>query len=298
MCGVGGIFFRNPDGNVPSGEIAYRILEGIYRRGPDSTGVAVLQPPEKDLLYIGVSCQGKGSGAHVLEKLDELGRVREATDGEGYIRAAITYTGDNTALIEAIDALGPDVRVSSVGRTVEVLKHMGGVENLEKNFHLKNYRGQLVMGLTRFATESRIDFINAQPLSARLTSDLVIMHNGHITNFHYLRYSYEQLGYTFGTANDSEVIAIMLVDEMSKGLSFEEALKKSTTLLDGCFTYIAVTDKCVAVVKDPYAAKPLVVGETDEFVAMSSDCQSLREGVQTDIDVWEPGAGEVALWQL
>jgi len=97
MCGVGGIFFRNPGGNLPTGEIAYRILEGIYRRGPDSTGVAVLQPPEKDLLYVGVSCQTAGSGARVLKCLDELGRVRDATDGEGYVRAAITYSGDRTA---------------------------------------------------------------------------------------------------------------------------------------------------------------------------------------------------------
>jgi len=148
MCGVGGIFFRNPGGNLPTGEIAYRILEGIYRRGPDSTGVAVLQPPEKDLLYVGVSCQTAGSGARVLKCLDELGRVRDATDGEGYVRAAITYSGDRTALTDAIDALGDGIRVSSVGQTVEVLKHMGGVENLERNFHLKDYHGQLVMGLT------------------------------------------------------------------------------------------------------------------------------------------------------
>jgi glutamine phosphoribosylpyrophosphate amidotransferase len=90
----------------------------------------------------------------------------------------------------------------------------------------------------------------------------------------------------------------MLIDEMSKGASFKDALHISIEKLDGCFTYIAVTDDCFALVKDAYAAKPLVVAETDELVALSSDPQSLREGVLADMDVWEPGAGEVHIWQM
>ena len=95
-----------------------------------------------------------------------------------------------------------------------------------------------------------------------------------------------------------EGIPIMLIDEMSKGASFKDALHISIEKLDGCFTYIAVTDDCFALVKDAYAAKPLVVAETDELVALSSDPQSLREGVLADMDVWEPGAGEVHIWQM
>jgi glutamine phosphoribosylpyrophosphate amidotransferase len=124
------------------------------------------------------------------------------------------------------------------------------------------------------------------------------MHNGHITNFHHLRYHFERAGYTFATSNDSEVIAVALVDEMGKGASFHEALERSVSILDGCFTYIAVTADEVGIVKDSYAAKPLVVGETDRLVAVSSDCWSLREGVGEDIEVWEPGAGEVVTWRL
>ena len=200
--------------------------------------------------------------------------------------------------MDAIAALAPGISVGSVGRHLEVLKHMGGVANLDAAFDLKSYDGRLAMGLTRYATESRIDFTNAQPLTARATSDLAIVHNGHITNYHHLRASYALKGYEFSTQNDSEVIPIMLIDEMSNGASFEEALHISVEKLDGCFTYIAVTDDRFALVKDAYAAKPTVVAEDDDFVAMSSDPQSLREGVLSDIDVWEPGAGEVHVWQM
>ena len=105
----------------------------------------------------------------------------------------------------------------------------------------------------------------------------------------------EQAGLAFPIRDG---IPIMLIDEMSKGATFEDALNISVDKLDGCFTYIAVTDDCFAVVKDAYAAKPTVVAENDEFVALSSDPQSLREGVLSDIEVWEPGAGEVHVWQM
>ncbi len=298
MCGLGGVFYKTTEHEQKTGEIAYRILEGIYRRGPDSTGVALWQPNENGLLYVGINCEVPGTGAAVIERLDELGTVKEACDGNGFVRAAIAYDGADEELVDAIDALGPGITVGHIGGHVEVIKHMGGVANLEANFHLKDYDGQVAMGLTRFATESSIDFTHAQPLSARANRDLALMHNGHITNYHWLRYVYEQMGYRFATRNDSEIIPVMLLDEMNKGASLEEALKISVDKLDGCFTYIVVTADKVGVVKDRYASKPMVVGETDAFVALASDSQSLREGVLTDVEVWELGAEEVATWQL
>ena len=298
MCGVGGVFFKTTEHHRKTGEIAYHVLDGIYRRGPDSTGLAFVQPAGEDRLYVGINCEEPGGGGRALALLDELGRVESATDGEGFIRTVVRYDGDDAALVDAIDGLGPAYSVASIGRRLEVLKHLGGVDNLEDKFTITDYDGPMAMGLTRYATESQIDFTHGQPLSARLHRDLAIMHNGHITNFHHLRYHFERAGYTFTTGNDSEVIAVALVDEMGKGASFREALERSVSILDGCFTYIAATADEVGIVKDPYAAKPLVVGETDRLVAVSSDCWALRDGVGEDIEVWEPGAGEVVTWRL
>jgi glucosamine 6-phosphate synthetase-like amidotransferase/phosphosugar isomerase protein len=298
MCGVGGIYYKTATHSQKTGEIAYRILDGIYRRGPDSTGVTLWHDNDGDQLYVGVNCDNPSDGARVLERLGEISTVKQATDGAGFIRAVVDYAGAEADLVAAVEDLDPGINVASVGRHLEVLKHMGGVANLDAQFDLKAYDGRLAMGLTRYATESGIDFTNGQPLTSRANSDLAIMHNGHITNYHHLRSSYTLKGYEFTTQNDSEVIPIMLIDEMSKGASFKDALHISIEKLDGCFTYIAVTDDCFAVVKDAYAAKPLVVAETEELVALSSDPQSLREGVLADMEVWEPGAGEVHIWQM
>ena len=62
MCGVGGVFFKTTEHHRKTGEIAYHVLDGIYRRGPDSTGLAFVQPASEDRLYIGINCEEPGGG--------------------------------------------------------------------------------------------------------------------------------------------------------------------------------------------------------------------------------------------
>ena len=55
MCGLGGVFFKTTEHHRRTGEIAYRVLDGIFRRGPDSTGLALIQPASDDRLYVGIN---------------------------------------------------------------------------------------------------------------------------------------------------------------------------------------------------------------------------------------------------
>ena len=72
-----------------------------------------------------------------------------------------------------------------------------------------------------------MDLSHSQPFWAHGVPDLATVHNGHVTNYHKLRRQYEQRGYRFFTWNDSEVIGVYLRDRMSKGLTFEDALRSS-----------------------------------------------------------------------
>ena len=85
---------------------------------------------------------------------------------------------------------------------------------------------------------------------------------------------------------------------MAEGGSFEDALKESIVVIDGSFTYVAMTKDAIGLVKDQFGFKPMVVAENDEFMVMASDSWAIREGVQSDMDVWEPGAGAVLVWRL
>lgn len=298
MCGLGGIYYKTANRPQKTGEVAYRILYSIRRRGWDSTGVALWQPNEDGRLFVGVNYETPGWGARIIEFLNEVGQVEAAADHEGYVRATIQYAESDRSLVDALDALDECVTVASIGDHIEVIKYIGAVDKLEEKFHLTHYDGPVAMGLVRNATESRIDFSHAQPLSARAYRDIVIMHNGHITNYHRLRWVYEKKGYTFTTGNDSEICGVLIADLMGQGATFEEALKETIPIIDGSFTYIAMVQDAVGLVKDQGGFKPMVVAENDDLMVMASDSCAIREGVQSDMEVWEPGAGEVLVWEI
>src|SRR5262249_7526691 len=154
-----------------------------------------------------------------------------------------------------------------LGQRLNLAKQVGSPDELEKTYHVSRWAGTHGIGHTRLSTESRVDLSHSQPFWAHGMPDLVTVHNGHVTNYHKLRRQYEQGGYCFYTENDSEVIGVYLRDRMAKGLSFADALRSSMDDFDGSYCYLAATADQLAFVKDRFGFKPLVLAETENFVA-------------------------------
>ena len=83
---------------------------------------------------------------------------------------------------------------------------------------------------------------------------------------------------------------------MSEGTSLEEAMHQSLTDLDGVFTYICVTEDALGVAKDELGAKPLVLYEDDELVALASEEIAIRQVLDREISTHDPYEGEVRVW--
>jgi hypothetical protein len=92
------------------------------------------------------------------------------------------------------------------------------------------------------------------------------------------------------------VIAVYLAEKMSDGYSLEDAMRQSLGELDGVFTYICVTGDALGVAKDEMAAKPLVLYEADDIVALASEEIAIRAIVDHEIETWDPYEGEVMVW--
>src|SRR5204863_430025 len=123
----------------------------------------------------------------------------------------------------------------------------------------------------RMATESDVDISGAHPYWAYPFSDIAVVHNGQLTNYHMWRRRLERKGHRFQSECDSEIIAVYLAQKMDDGLSLETAMKQSLDELDGVFTYLVVTADSLGVAKDEMAAKPLVLYESPELVALASE---------------------------
>ncbi len=169
---------------------------------------------------------------------------------------------------------------------------------LEASYGVSRWRGPLAIGHTRMSTESRIDLSHSQPFWAHGVPDLATVHNGHITNYHQLRRHYEQRGATFFTDNDSEVIGVYLRDRLDRGRTLPEALADSLNDLDGAFNYLVVSPEGLGVVRDRFGFKPLMVAETDEFLAVATEEVALRRVLPGDYRVSEPPPGRARFYPL
>ena len=96
---------------------------------------------------------------------------------------------------------------------------------------------------------------------------------------------------------DSELIAVYLADRMDRGEPLEEAMRRSIDELDGVFTYLVATADALGMAKDTMAAKPMVLYESDDFIALASEEVAIRSVFPHEIDTFDPYEGEVRVWR-
>ena len=62
-------------------------------------------------------------------------------------------------------------------------------------------------------------------------------------------------------------------------------------------SFVATKDS-LGMAKDTMAAKPLVLYESDDLVAMGSEEIAIRSILPQEIDTYDPFDGEVKVWQI
>ncbi len=308
MCGIAGFFHKGsaggPEADAPVGDRLLRMLRALAVRGPDSTGVALFNP-ESDRWLLRVKAGESTAAPELVDAiLREAGRVAAVTDRrvEGAsLRLALPgglpaeRAEAVVAALEGIPAPAP-VEVVSLGRQLEIVKQVGSPDELEAVSPVSRFRGTLGIGHTRLSTESRVDLSHSQPFWAHGLPDVAVVHNGHITNYDRMRRRYEQRGVRFYTENDSEIIGIYLRDHVTRGDSLEEAMAASTRDFDGSFCYLVAAPGLLGVAKDRFGFKPLVVAETEEWVAVATEEVALREALGRDFPAREPAPGALRVW--
>ena len=310
MCGIAGYLDKTKNEEADIGQTLYKMLEALGRRGPDSAGIAIYNHQlDGDMVLrvkLGEAAETMAAakeehfaekGRAVTSALEGMGDIGESAITSDYLRLVVDYDGDPKALERTIEAGGEELEVVSMGRNLEIVKQVGSPQNLDATHNVSKFIGSHGIGHTRMSTESRIDLSHSQPFWAHGYPDLATVHNGHICNYHKLRRIYEQRGVKFYTENDSEIIGIYLAEQLSEGKSFEEALTASLSFFDGSFSYFASTPDAMGYARDPFALKPLLYTETDDFVALATEGKAIQAAFELDLDVREAGAGEVRVWQ-
>ncbi len=300
MCGIVGYLDKTGGEQGGLGRTLLAMLSALGCRGPDSAGVALYGEPPGCVLRVKLGERdAAGDLAERVEaELRARARVLEVERRGPYLRVVVAEGVDPLALARAVEGLGEAVEVVSLGRRLEIVKQVGSPENLERTFGVSRVRGTHGIGHTRLSTESQVDLSHSQPFWAHALPDLAVAHNGHITNYHKLRRRYEIRGVRFYTDNDSEVIGVYLAARMAMGDPFEEALQASLRDLDGSFSYVAATADALGFAKDPFGLKPLLLAETEGFVAIATEEVALRRALGTGFRAGEAGARRARAWRV
>jgi glutamate synthase domain-containing protein 1 len=307
MCGIAGIIYRNGDGEHQVGRDMTAMLQAMKHRGPDSTGFALYRgAAEGNVMHVKLSestehdpeleARVERQRAQVEDRLRTAGA--EIVSIEGTPRTmtiGFGFDGDLKQLVDAVERVR-HTEVLSLGHSLEIVKDLGDADTVSDAYGLGRYTGTHAIGHARMATESDVDIANAHPYWAYPFPDVAVVHNGQLTNFHDWRRRLTRSGHRFQSECDSEIIAVYLAEQMSQGHSLEDAMRRSLADLDGVFTYICVTEDALGVAKDELGAKPLVLYEGDELVALASEEIAIRQVLDREIETHDPYEGEVRVW--
>jgi glucosamine--fructose-6-phosphate aminotransferase (isomerizing) len=199
--------------------------------------------------------------------LDALGRL----EYRGYDSAGIAVI-DDAGLLTGSKAEG------KLSRLAERLNNGGRIS------------GAVGVGHTRWATHGRPSDANAHP-HMDCGEKIAVVHNGIIENYSALRARLLELGHTFRSETDTEVLAHLI--EMHYDGDLEQAVRKTLREVRGAYALgVISSDDPDHLVFARNGASPLVIGIGDGEMYVASDTPAILPYTRKEVILQE---GEIAV---
>ena len=311
MCGIAGLIHRGRTSDIGTEMTA--MLQSLKHRGPDSTGFAVYGKPQSNEFVMRVKVAEQEDLAAGFRIYDEIKERRQIVDDRLAAKGAIIteeheateyafryrfkFDGDLEGLARYIEDVD-GAEILSLGSALELIKDLGDAGTVSGQYGLGGFEGTHAIGHSRMATESDVDIRSAHPYWAYPYNDIAVVHNGQITNYWIMRREMERRGHRFMSNCDSELLAVYTADNLNNDIELEESLRRSIKEIDGVFTYVVATHDCLGMAKDTMAAKPMVLYESEDVVALASEEVAIRALIPEEIDTYDPYEEEVRVWQV
>ena len=289
MCGVVGLFLKQPALQTRLGAMLSGMLATMSDRGPDSAGFAVYGQEDANMK---LTLRGM-NGVDMQAATATISLEVDVRDSHAVIHVP---EADLIALRDQIARDHPNLAVAGVGHSMELYKEVGTPATVASRFGLSAMSGSHGIGHTRMATESAVTTDGAHPYSTG--PDQCLVHNGSLSNHNALRRKLRREGFAFATENDTEVAAAYLSWRMREGDTLEAALQAGLRDMDGFYTFVVGTRTGFAVLRDPIGCKPAVMAETADWVAFGSEYRALVDLPGIDqAHLWEPEPARVYAWE-
>jgi len=151
-----------------------------------------------------------------------------------------------------------------------IKKDCGRIDDVHARFNLDALPGNIAISHMRWATHGAPSRENAHP-HLDCSEQVAVVHNGIIENYSELKRELENLGHTFKSKTDSEVIPHLIEENVKRGQPFLEATRENIKRLDGSFSiaviYAKEPDKIICFQKD----SSLTLGIDENAIYIASD---------------------------
>jgi glutamine---fructose-6-phosphate transaminase (isomerizing) len=151
-------------------------------------------------------------------------------------------------------------------------KEKGKIDEVHALLNLDDMPGSIGIGHTRWATHGAPLRVNAHP-HADCTEKIMVVHNGIIENFLELKTELQNLGHTFVSKTDTEVMAHLIEETLKQNpkLTFRNAIIESLKHIEGSYAFAIIStyepDKIFCARNE----SPLVLGVSGQGVFCASD---------------------------
>ncbi len=152
------------------------------------------------------------------------------------------------------------VGIATYDKTIMVKKGVGNVGYVNSRLNLDRLHGRVGIGHTRWATHGAVSDTNAHP-HLSCNGRIAVVHNGIVENYATLRHKLASEGHVFSSDTDSEVIAHLLEDALTKPYSYDKMLGKLLNILNGSYSFVALINDGMLVGARYH--EPLIIGLTN-----------------------------------
>ena len=150
------------------------------------------------------------------------------------------------------------IAVLNSDNLLERTRVAGKIKDLEQALEGNQLSGKTGIAHTRWATHGKPTIENAHPHTCR--DQVALVHNGIIENHDKLRKQQIDLGYTFTSDTDSEVIVNQIFDYLDKGEDLLSAVVKTTSMLEGAYALGVINHNDPDRIIATRSGSPLVIG--------------------------------------
>lgn len=178
-----------------------------------------------------------------------------------YALYALQHRGQESAGISTFD-----------GTSLHKFKGNGLVADVFSPSVLADLKGNAGIGHVRYPTTGANLPENIQPLNFQFQEHFIsIAHNGNLVNTCALRAEFEQAGQIFTTTTDTEIIAQILMGEISRAGIIEDAVQVCMKRMQGSYSVVMMIDGIIYAFRDPLGIKPFCIGKIEHGYLVASE---------------------------